>query len=200
MIALPSLFCPSTAYMQIICDFPDTVIYIGETYQKQTLRNRCTLMTANGQVDFTFPVMKYDYPTPPSNKILISEHGAWRHRLEYTLRSAYKVAPFWDHYEAKILDLIYNRSFQTLVDYNKAWMNFICEVLDLSSPAHVTDLPREAEFHPEYGETTFPKTVKMKRYWQVFEERYGFTSSLSALDLILCEGPYAQRTALKKEK
>lgn len=200
MIALPSLFCPSTVYIQTLVKHPKAIVYTGEVYQKQTLRNRCTLMTANGPTDFSIPVKKYTYPTPPTAEILLSEHGAWRHRLEQTLRSAYRSAPFWGHYEEQLLGLIYNENTLTLTGYNELWLEFICRVLDIAAPSSVIQLPTGADFRPEYGDPSFPSSVTMPRYWQVFEEKYGFISSVSALDLVLCEGPYAQATALNSIK
>lgn len=196
MQALPSVFCPSTTYIAAIISQPNAVIYTGETYQKQTLRNRCTLLTANGVADFSIPVQKYAHPTPPTSEILISEHGGWRHRLDQTLLSSYGTAPFWEHYAEEIRALIYDDSEETLVGYNNRWLTFICHVLGVPTPPSSKVLSDGVVFKPEYGDTRFVSKTPMPRYWQVFEQRFGFTSSLSALDLILCEGPYARSEEL----
>ena len=192
MILLPSCFCPSVGYLSLLAASEGGAgIYTGERYQKQTLRNRALFLTAGGVTPFTVPVAKYGYPAPPASEILISEHGAWRHRLEQTLRSGYGAAPFWDHYEEEIMTLIWDKEHTRLVDYNHLWLALLCGKWDIPVPDLMEKKP---ETTGEGDLVLSPETLAalpMKRYWQVFEAEQGFVPGLSALDLLLCEGPYA---------
>lgn len=189
MILLPSSFCPSVGYLALIsaADAGEVGIDLREPYRKQTLRNRTLLMTAGGVEPFTVPVEKFGYPPPPISEISISEHGDWRRKLEHALRSGYGLAPFWAHYEDEIHALIFDNRDTSLVGYNAKWLHWLCRQWDLMPPPAVTVSRENAPVVTLEALSAVPQ----ERYWQVFEEKYGFTPGLSALDLLLSEGPYA---------
>ena len=188
MIILPTSFCPSVGYFSLIAESGDEGVCIdtGEQYRKQTLRNRALFMTAAGVTSFTIPVAKYGYPAPAVSDIRISEHGDWRHKLDHGLRSGYGTAPFWDHYEEEIRDLIFEDKVTGLIEYNRLWLDWMLKKWDLEARP-VWGVAKEGRRF-DLDELS---AVRQKRYWQVFEGRYGFTPGLSALDLLLSEGPYA---------
>lgn len=162
-------------------------IDLREPYRKQTLRNRTLLMTAGGVEPFTVPVAKFGYPPPPVSEITISEHGDWRHKLEHALRSGYGMAPFWDHFESEIRALIFDRRDTSLAGYNAGWLHWLCAKWDLVSPSASTSADKGTQLFTLEDLAAAPG----ERYWQIFEEKFGFTPGLSALDLLLSEGPYA---------
>ena len=187
MILLPTSFCPTVGYLSVIAQNEGEVaVNLSEPYRKQTLRNRALFMTDSGITPFTIPVAKYPNPAPSVSEILISEHGDWRHKLEHTLRSGYGGTPFWEHYEPEILALIHNRETANLTEYNALWLSWLCNKWELTPP---TLLPGETTATSlsleELAGLPFPP------YWQIFQEKRGFTNGLSALDLLLSEGPYA---------
>ena len=47
--------------------------------------------------------------------------------------------------------------------------------------------------HPKKVSPIFGEDIKQKPYYQVFSQKYGFISGLSALDLLFNEGPEAYR-------
>ena len=88
-----------------------------ERWQKQTERNRCTIVTANGTQCLTVPV------TVPSarcrtDEVLISDHGNWRHVHWNALCSAYGTSPFFEFY-ADDIKPFYDNRWEKLVDYNR---------------------------------------------------------------------------------
>lgn len=142
----------------------------------------------------TVPVRKVGYPSPPSSEVIISEHGAWRHKMWQLLRSSYQSSPYWVHYCDRIEQLLYNIEPQ-LVAYNHAWLKMFCEVWDFETPILTTS---EGTFHLEVINPSFFNTqAAPKRYWQVFEERHGFQPRLSSLDLLLNLGPEGRLYLLK---
>ena len=190
MILLTSSFCPSVAFVSLFAakGGGEVVIEESERYVKQTLRNRALFMTASGPQAFTIPVKRYGYPAPPLSEILISEHGDWRHKLEHMLRSGYGTAPFWEHYEESLRELIFDETKRSLAEYNRLWLEWLLKQWDLPLPLGREEIPGESVRRFESEELA---EVPLGRYWQVFEGREGFKSGLSALDLLLCEGPYA---------
>lgn len=192
MLLLPSAFLPYCHYFSLIVQ-EECAIYVGEMYQKQSYRNRTDLLSPNGVVSFSLPVQKIGYPSPDTSEVLLSPHGNWRHQLEKLLLSNYANTPYWFHYEERIMELIYDESVEELVLYNHKWLTFICDSLEISTPSIVYEMGDTDTFIPEIITTEYKNNLPTpKRYWQVFEHKFGFTPHLSILDLLLSLGPEAR--------
>ena len=174
-----------------------------DSYQKQTYRNRCLIATANGVQALTVPV-ESDKREVISDKCLvkdirISDHNQWRRVHWNALQSAYNESPFFDYY-AGDLHPFFERKYNFLVDFNEAIRQKICELIDIQPQVEYTSLytlaitPQTSALF-DYRDVIHAKhpqpddTFEAKRYWQVFQHKYGFLPNLSILDLLFCMGP-----------
>lgn len=174
-----------------------------DSYQKQTYRNRCLIATANGVQALTVPV-ESDKREVISDKCLvkdirISDHNQWRRVHWNALQSAYNESPFFDYY-ADDLHPFFERKYNFLVDFNEAIRQKICELIDIQSQVEYTSsytsaiTPQTSDI-TDYRDVIHAKhpqpddTFEAKRYWQVFQHKYGFLPNLSILDLLFCMGP-----------
>lgn len=189
-VFLPTAFLPSVAYMRYIAHAEEAFVYVGESYRKQSYRNRADLMTPNGRASISIPVEKYDYPPPVTSTILLSEHGGWRERHLRTIESSYGSSPFLEHFIDEIQELLMtSREGETLVFYNQRWLAFLCRHFGLGLPTIVHALPADAVFVGDVCARDYtPDPACFDRYWQVYERRWGFVPNLSALDLLLNTG------------
>lgn len=189
-VYLPTAFMPSVAYMRYIAHADEICIYTGESYRKQSYRNRADLMTPNGRASISIPVEKYDYPPPATSTICLSEHGEWRERHLRTIESCYGSSPFLEHFIDDIKGLLaLDRGDESLVSYNHRWLAFFCDHLDLNLPTLTDTLPADALFMSEVCARDYtPDPAQFERYWQVYEGRRGFVPNLSVLDLLLNTG------------
>lgn len=186
-VALPTAFLPSIAYMKYIAHADEVYIYTGESYRKQTYRNRADLMTTHGVMPLSIPVEKYAYPPPPTSAVAVSEHGGWRERHLRTVVSNYGSSPFLEYYEDEIEALFLEvRANEPLVDYNQRWLTFFCDHFWLPQPILVDTLPEGVSFVRDVCDRDYsPSAHLFPRYWQVYESSHGFVPNLSALDLLL---------------
>ena len=150
-----------------------------ERWQKQTERNRCTIVTANGTQCLSVPV------TVPSTRcrtdeVLISDHGNWRHVHWNALCSAYGTSPFFEFY-ADDIKPFYDNKWEKLVDYNR---DITLKMLHLIGLDDVIGRHAAAATHP----ASAPRSMK---YYQTFQRRHGFIEGMSILDLLFNEGPEA---------
>ena len=174
-----------------------------DSYQKKTYRNRCLIATANGVQALTVPV-ESDKREVISDKCLvkdirISDHNQWRRVHWNALQSAYNESPFFDYY-ADDLHPFFERKYNFLVDFNEAIRQKICELIDIQPQVEYTSLytlaitPQTSAL-VDYRDVIHAKhpqpddTFEAKRYWQVFQHKYGFLPNLSILDLLFCMGP-----------
>jgi hypothetical protein len=198
-------FLPSIEYFCALQSFENVLIEKHENFNKQSFRNRCYIMTAQGVQRLTIPVVT------PTGKNMITDiridyTAHWQNTLWRSVVSAYANAPFFEHYSDdlhhvlfknetflfdlnwKVLSLCrkwlrWNTTFSQTAAYEKKVNKGLSDLRNVISPKK--DF-REREFYSPMA------------YQQVFGQT--FVPNLSVIDLVFCEGPHgtALVTASKK--
>lgn len=193
-----SAYCPPVEYFMAAAATGKILIETHESYIKQTYRNRCRIYACDGVLSLTVPVsvqgnsrgirsVRVDYTKP------------WLQQHERALISAYRTSVFFEYYQDDILGILDSKP-QYLFDLNYALTVKMMELLGIRCGISLT-----SEYVHEYGPdfldlrgSIHPKKAvpeifrdRFKPYYQVFSERFGFISGLSALDLLFNEGPDA---------
>jgi hypothetical protein len=200
-------YLPSIPYFQQLLTADALLLDAHEHYHKQTYRNRCLVLTAQGPQPLTVPVVD----GARSEKVRTSEleidyRQNWMHRHFRTLQTAYNSSPYFGYY-ADYLQDIYASKPALLWDLNLAMLRlllrclrwplpieFTTEYLSPASPTHqITSspltnrrdflTPKNALFGPE------PDSTSQRPYPQVFGP--AFVPGLSVLDLLFMQGPAA---------
>ena len=175
--------------------YDQVVIDRQERFLKQTYRNRCLIATTQGIQALTIPVV-HDSKSMMGD-VLISDHGNWRHLHWQALQSAYGESPFFEYYEDDIRPFFVENNWERLMDYNDAICEKMCELLDIhphltpstplapSTPSSLHDFRAVINpKHPLPDADFLPRT-----YYQVYQQKHGFLSNLSVLDLLFNMGP-----------
>ena len=173
-----------------------------ESFLKQTYRNRCLIATTQGIQALTVPIERGT--SQLIRDIRISDHGNWRHLHWNALVSAYGESPFFEYYQDDIRPFFENR-WDYLFDFNEAIRCKMCELLDIqpkvtfsSTYHHPADISLTSHLLPltsDYREAINPKhplpdpDFVPKPYYQVYQQKHGFLSNLSILDLLFNMGP-----------
>ena len=167
------------------------VIEQWESFQKQTYRNRCLIATTQGIQALTVPVVRGE--TSLMKDIRISDHGNWRHLHWNALQSAYGESPFFEYYQDDILPFFTQR-WDYLFDFNEAIRQKMCELIDISPQVSLTgSFQPKADY--DFREAINPKhpapdaDFESRPYYQVYQQKHGFLSNLSILDLLMNTGP-----------
>ena len=177
MVLPTTFFGPVSWYEQIARASEPIYIEAHENFQKQTLRTRCRIATANGVQTLTVPVSG----SGSIKDIKISDHNNWRHLHWQALASAYGSSPFFEYYADDIAPF-FEKKWDFLFDYNLEITHKMCELLDIRTEIRLTD---------EYQGCSFNQHNDSKPYYQVFQSRHGFIPDLSILDLLFNMGPEA---------
>ena len=191
-------YFPSINLYKNLYKFSDIVFEQYETYQKMGFRNRCQVAGAEGVVDLSVPLVKGRGQKTLSKDVRISDRQPWAAQHWKTIVSCYSRSPWFDHYRDE-LEALYRRRFDFLIDWDLACFDWSLKMLGIRIGVRRTDgwieayLPGEAvdwrgKMRPRDREGSGDGVV---RYRQVFEERTGFISNLSVLDLLFCEGKNA---------
>ena len=205
---LSSAYFPPVQWMQKLHRYKKALIERNDNFCKQTYRNRCLIATANGVQALTVPIERYDSAKCPMRDIRISDHGEWRHIHWNAIVSAYGESPYFLYYADDIRPF-FERKWDYLFDFNMEITYKLCELLDVRPDIEITSeytspeaiasqLGQQTEHNVEVND--FRDTIRPKHplpdpgfspvpYYQVHSLRQGFQPNMSALDLLMNEGP-----------
>ena len=176
----------------------ECIIDLHENYVKQSYRNRCEIMTANGVSSMTVHVYAGGSATKHAMcDMRIDNSKKWRHQHWRALVSAYGKSPYFEHYGGYFEEL-YGREQHWLSEFNIALLELSLRLLKVAvstrySDSYVECGPHDTDLRPRFKPTTCHHAVtpEFRRYEQVFSDRQAFVPNLSIIDLLFCEGPSA---------
>ena len=187
----PTAYLPSIEYMSLFLKTENATIELFETYQKQSCRTRCNVLTANGVQTLTVPVIKTNGNHTLTKDIEISYKESWQQVHLRCLESAYRKSAYFDYY-FPYLEKIYKQKFNTLIELNEFSMKAILKLLKVKKEIlYTTDFEKitdEKDYRIALSKNEVNK-IEMPEYYQAFSDRHGFVSNLSIIDLLFNEGP-----------
>jgi hypothetical protein len=164
-------------------------------YVKQTYRNRCNIAAANGVMALTIPVDKGEKEKCLTRDILISPHEDWQKLHWRSIVSAYNSTPFFEYYRDDFSPF-YEKKWEFLFDFNNEIQQKVIELLDIDVKIRFTDVYKThfSDNEIDMREAIHPKkkiednNFLLPSYFQVFEQKFGFLSNLSIIDLLFNMG------------
>mgnify|MGYP003291590966 CR=1 FL=1 len=125
---LTTAYFPPIEYFSILARYSVVYLEAHEKYRKQSWRNRCRILTANGPMDLNFPIVhdgasmikdiRVDWSTP------------WLHKTEYAIDSAYYSSPFFEYYRDELFGILDSHP-ETLWDLNLGIIDFFCRKIGI---------------------------------------------------------------------
>jgi hypothetical protein len=189
----PTAYFPPVSYIVSMRQNDSVSIEIHETYPKQTIRNRCNILSSNGILKLTVPVKKPDGNNTKTKSVQIFQEEDWQKKHFRAIESAYKSSPFFDYYIHHFIPVFENQ-YENLVELNETIFKIICKILKINLPYSFTEqYEKQPENLIDYRQTfdseNYRKTIDFEPYTQVFSDRFSFEADLSILDLIFNLGP-----------
>jgi hypothetical protein len=194
-VLLSSAYFPPAEYFVLIAHSPKAVIEKWENYHKQTYRNRCRILGANGPLMLTVPVLRGSFHKTPLRDLEIDNTRRWRDHHLRSITSAYATAPFYEYYYDAISTVI-SRPFRFLLDLNAEALVSMTNAIGLTTEISFSEeFMAEGIMAEDFRYTISPKEPSSVKgftymsYMQVFSERFGFVPGLSIIDVLLNNGP-----------
>ena len=187
----PTSYFPNVEYFTHLLRNKSVVIQTNETFPKQTFRNRCVILNANGLQNLSIPVERESGHETLTKDIRISYAEDWHKIHLRSIESAYRRTPYYEYY-IDALESILNKNHALLTDLNFELMEFLVAKTGLSCELKQTT--SDEKISRELNDLVNPKiesSFQGKSYLQTFTERFGFQNNLSMLDLLFNEGPNA---------
>jgi len=191
-ILVSTAYLPPVEYFTLLSGADKVLIEKEENYIKQTYRNRCYILTSNGPLLLSVPVLQGSFHKTSLKEIRIDYSKRWQQVHLRAMIAAYKSSPFFEFYFDTIERIILaNNHF--LIDLNLELILFIINTLKLDIEVSYTTvfIPEAGEPH-DFRYKLYPKSPEQrqqKEYTQVFSSENRFVPGLSIADLIFNSGP-----------
>jgi hypothetical protein len=198
-VLLSTAFFGPVLYFRSIIKADEIYIEKHEHFIKQTYRNRCIILAANGPLALIVPVEHGRKPGQKITDIKIAYHTPWQRNHWRSITSAYRNSPFFEFYSDE-LNHFFEKKYPFLFDYNMEIIQKVSELTGIKMNAEYTSGFEQIEQpYVNYREKISPKIklqsidpdIKLVPYTQVFEDKFPFVPNLSILDLLFCTGPEA---------
>jgi hypothetical protein len=193
-ILIHPTYFPSVAHFVAMINADNIVFEVCDNYQKQTYRNRTSIYGANGKLDLNIPVVYSQKNRQLYKDVKIFNTENWQLQHLKSLESAYRTSPFFEFYIDDLMPL-FTMETDTVMDFNFKCLDLIFECLQIPFQYSVTehyDLQPTSTDGRLLANSRKEIPQKFKSYTQVFDDKHGFLSNLSILDLLFNEGPNAE--------
>ncbi len=196
-VILSTAYLPPIQYFAKILAHSKVFIEVQETYSKQSYRSRCTILSCNGPLSLTIPVVKANGNNTSIKDIEIDYSTNWQKNHWKAIESAYRtsvyydfvadlITPFYSKKEKFLLDLNRKLTFEVLkfIGIDKSLINSIDFIKEY--PIDIDDFRNS--IHPKQQFQQIDKNFSPSKYYQVFNDRFNFYPNLSIIDLLFNEG------------
>ncbi len=191
---LTTAYLPPASFFRIAGMHGKVRIEHHEHFQKQSLRSRCYILTANGPQALVVPVV-HAARELPIGEAEISYKTPWPRLHWRTLTASYNRSPFFEHYGDRLREIIFSEP-RLLTALNESLFRLLLEFAGLKVSLEHTGAYAGSGGHTDFrflsDRTGHEKPVPGQpgeSYPQVFSAKFGFTGGLSFLDLLCNTGP-----------
>jgi hypothetical protein len=183
-------YLPPIDYLLEMKNSDEIFVETQEKYQKQTYRNRATILTGNGLHDLIIPVVRN--PSIAIKDIRLDNSMAWQHSHWKTIESAYNNSPFFLYYR-DFFEPFYKTKYVFLFDFDVELLYLLRKLFAITNSISFTgEFKKNIKDCADFRNYFLPKSRLFRpqkiEYLQVFFDRYPFEQNIACIDYLFTTG------------
>lgn len=192
-VILTTAYFPPIEYFKAIIRYDNIYLEINENYSRQSYRNRCNILSSNGMLPLSIPIIKPNNIKQNILEVKIDYSTNWQKLHINAITSAYGKSPYFPFYSDVIIKSI-SQNNKYLFDFNLKVIDEILIILNVKKEINKTTsflksydnnfLDLRYCIHPKQNTFNFINVP----YIQTFNDRFEFIPNLSIIDLIFNVG------------
>ena len=181
---------PCIAWYKMFLRNENIQIEQHEYFVRKSFRNRTVIAGPNGLITLSIPLKGGRNQKNVMKDIEISYDENWQTVHWKTIESCYRRSPYFEYY-AEDIKMLFEKKHHFLVDYNIQCLQLVNQLLQVKKELVLTEkyekIPIDTwvDARNVFDENT---DMQLPSYIQVFQDRIGFKSNLSILDMLFCDG------------
>jgi hypothetical protein len=181
---------PCIAWYKMFLRNENIQIEQHEYFVRKSFRNRAVIAGPNGLITLSIPLKGGRNQKNVMKDIEISYDENWQTVHWKTIESCYRRSPYFEYY-AEDIKMLFEKKHHFLVDYNIQCIQLVNQLLQVKKELVLTEkyekmpLDTWVDARNVFDEN---KDIQLPSYIQVFQDRIGFKSNLSILDMLFCDG------------
>ena len=190
-VLLSTAYFPPIGYFSLIRNAGELFIEREENYIKQSYRNRFRILSSNGILTLSVPVIKGILLKTKIKDITIDYSKRWQQNHLRAITSAYSRSPYFQFYSDSFEKIILG-NYKFLLDLNDELLYKCLEIMKINKCIlHTSSFEAHTGKIYDYRYRLTPKKpldIPYKPYIQVFSN-HDFVTGLSIIDLLFNAGP-----------
>ena len=183
-------YFPPIDYLLEMKDADIVFIEAYENYQKQTYRNRATILTGNGLYDLIIPIARS--AEKQIKEVRIDNSVSWQRNHWKTIESAYNNSPYFLYYR-DFVEPFFQKKWIFLFDFNIELLVLLRKLFSITNLISLTEnFDIQTKDRENYRDFFLPKNRifrhKKIEYPQVFSDRCNFEPNLACIDYLFTSG------------
>ncbi|MEY2793884.1 MAG: hypothetical protein RJA76_1876 [Bacteroidota bacterium] len=177
-------YLPSIEYISLLNRSNGIIFEQFDSFTKQTYRNRCTILTANGVQNLVVPIQHGSGQKIQVKDIQIDYSQGWQRQHIGAIQSSYGKSAYFEHFAPLFFD-VYQKKSKYLLDLNIEFIDLVNKILGLNFTYNLSnDFLSEQSIY--FNLISPKKVLKLKNKYQ-YRQCFGseFVGGLSVLDLLM---------------
>ena len=181
----------SIHFVKTLMENRNVVFDLDEPFTKMSFKNRMVIVTSQGPLMLTIPIVGGRDQKTPIKDIRIAYDSPWSAQHLKSIITCYKRAPYFEYYEES-LTALYEKKPEKLVDFLlqcSDWLQTQLKVnWELRLPHDQVDLDVVLKYHDPWLPKNYNQLNGLPKYQQVFSDQLDFVTNASILDMLFCVG------------